>query len=212
MTKRITLLAVALAVPLHFYVDPAAGRAIPAAAAAAFVVSWMCARRWPSIAPMVVLVALPLGPALLTSLFHVAALNIFYTLLLAALLGSLLPTLPLDRWALPRSWAPLLAAWALTIALGWPVMILREAGLRLGTLRDIGALDSWAYLTTPQVESWILYVAITQLVGLLWLDWLFAGSGIRDPGSETNPESRTPNPEANSQSSHSSPISCVIAT
>ena len=64
-------------------------------------------------------------------------------------------------------------------------MIVREAGLRPGTLRDTGALDSWALLTTPQVESWILYVVITQLVALLWLDWLYLpGSGIRDPGSE----------------------------
>jgi len=183
LSKRIALLAVAFAMALHLYVDPAAGWAIRAAAVAAFVVSWMSARRWPSIAPAVVLAVLPLGPALLTMIFRVAALNIFYTLLLAAVLGSLLPRVPFDRWALPRWWAILLGAWALTLALGWPVMIVREAGLRLGTLRDVGALDSWAYLTTPQVESWILYVAITQLVGLLWLDWLFvAGFGTRDSG------------------------------
>jgi len=174
LSKRITLAAVALAMALHLYIDPAAGWAIPAATAAAFLVSWMSARRWPSAAPAIVLALLPLGPALLTMIFRVAALNIFYTLLLAAVLGSLLPRLPLDRWALPRWWTLLLGAWALTLALGWPVMILREAGLRLGTLRDVGALDSWAYLTTPQVESWILYVTITQLVGLLWLDWLCA--------------------------------------
>src|SRR5439155_26981441 len=66
--------------------------------------------------------------------------------------------------------------------------IVREAGLRLGMLRDSGALDSWALLTTPQVESWILYVVITQLVAVLWLDWLYAN---REP---TNPESRVPSP------------------
>src|SRR6185369_8813081 len=88
---------------------------------------------------------------------------------------------------------------ALTLSFGWPVMILREAGLRLGTLRDTGTLDSWALLTTPQVESWILYVAITQLMGILWLDWLFGpGFGIRDSvferAHEANPEPRAPNP------------------
>jgi hypothetical protein len=131
---------------------------------------------------------LPLGPALLTGLLHVAALNVFYTVLLAAVFGSLLPRIPRDRWALPRWWALLLGTWALTVALGWPVMIIREAGLRLGTLRDVGALDTWAMLTTPQVESWILYVVITQLVGVLWLDWLFANV------EPANPESRVPNP------------------
>ncbi|HEY6223589.1 MAG TPA: O-antigen ligase family protein, partial [Gemmatimonadales bacterium] len=169
--------------------------AIRAAAVAAFAASWMSARRWPSIAPAVVLAVLPLGPALLTMIFRVAALNVFYTLLLAAVLGSLLPRLPFDRWALPRWWAILLGTWALTLALGWPVMIVREAGLRLGTLRDVGALDSWAYLTTPQVESWILYVAITQLVGVLFLDWLFAtGFGTRDSGFASDPGSRIPDP------------------
>src|SRR5581483_375527 len=55
-----------------------------------------------------------------------------------------------------------------------------EAGLRLGTLRDTGALDSWALLSTPQVESWILYAAITQLVALLWLDATYAASADGD--------------------------------
>ena len=188
ITKRIVIAAVALAMALHLYIDPAAGRAIPAAAAVALAVSWVCARRWPSIAPAVVLGVLPLGPALLTLIFRVAALNVFYTLLLAAVLGALLPRLSFDRWMLPRRWALLLGAWALTLALGWPVLIVREAGLRLGTLRDVGALDSWAFLTTPQVESWILYVVITQLVGVMWLDWLCTpGSGIRDPGSAPRP-------------------------
>ena len=59
------------------------------------------------------------------------------------------------------------------VSLAWPALIVREAGLRLGALRDTGALDSWAYLNTPQVESWILHVVLTQLVGLLWLEWLF---------------------------------------
>jgi hypothetical protein len=92
----------------------------------------------------------------LTRLLHVAALNVFYTVLLAAVFGALLPRIQRDRWALPGWWALLLGTWALTVALGWPVMIVREAGVRLGTLTDGGALDTWALLTTPQVESWIL--------------------------------------------------------
>jgi hypothetical protein len=103
----------------------------------------------------------------LTAVLHVAALNVFYTALLTGLFASLLPRIPFDRWTLPSSWRLLLGIWGLTLALGWPVMIVREAGVRLGTLRDSGALDSWTLLTTPQVESWILYVVITQLVALI---------------------------------------------
>jgi len=104
-------------------------------------------------------------------------------------------TLPRDGWRLPSSWQFPIVAWALTLSFAWPVMIVREAGLRLGTLRDTGALDSWALLTTPQVESWILYVAITQLMGILWLDWLFGpGFGIRGPEFDSDRESAIPNP------------------
>jgi O-antigen ligase/polysaccharide polymerase Wzy-like membrane protein len=186
LTKVATLAAVGLAIPLHLFVDPAGGWPIRVLAIVMFGGAFLGARRWPSGAPAAAMALLPLGPALLTRLLHVAALNVFYTVLLAAVLGATLARIPRDRWALPRWWALLLGTWALTLALGWPVMIVREAGLRLDTLRDVGALDTWAMLTTPQVESWILYVVITQLVGVLWLDWLFA--------NEPDPGSRIPDP------------------
>ena len=195
LSKRITIAAIAIAIPLHVYVDPATGWTLRGIAALAFVAGFVCARRWPSLTPGVAAAAAAVLPVFLAALLHVAALNVFYTVILAGLFGSLLPQISLDSWTLPPWWRVLLGTWALTISLAFPVMIVREAGLRLGTLRDTGALDSWALLTTPQVESWILYVVITQLVALLWLDWLYLpGSGIRDPGSDANPESRIPNP------------------
>ena len=178
--KRLVLVALAVAIPLHLFIDPAAGWPVAIFAIVFFAAALLASRRWPSGAPAVVAMLLPLGPALLTRLLGIAALNVFYTALLAGLLGAMLPRLRRDRWALPRWWALLLGTWAMTVAIGWPVMIVREAGLRLGTLRDVGALDTWAMLTTPQVESWILYVAITQLIGVLWLDWLFATENPAD--------------------------------
>ena len=198
LSKQITLGALAIAIPLHLFIDPVAGLSVRTAAAIAFAVSVYSARRWP-LTPAIVATAAAIAPVGLAALNGMAALNVFYTVILTGLLGALLPTLPRDGWRLPSSWRFPIVAWALTLSFGWPVMILREAGLRLGTLRDTGTLDSWALLTTPQVESWILYVAITQLMGILWLDWLFGpGFGIRDSGferaQEANPESRVPNP------------------
>ena len=172
ISKQATLAAIALALPLQLMVDPAAGWALWIIAAAAFAAAVAGGRRWPRLAPAAVAGAAPIVPVLLASIVHVAALNVFYTVTLAALFGSLLPRVPLDRWELPRPWRLPLGVWALTLALAWPVMIVREAGLRLGTLRDTGALDSWAYLNTPQVESWILFVLLTQLVALVWMEWL----------------------------------------
>jgi len=183
LSKRVVIASLAVAIPVHLLVDPVAGWTVRVATAIAFIASLLAARRWPASTPAVAMAVLPLGPALLTALLHVAALNIFYTLLLTALFGALLPRLRLDRWALPGWWALLLGTWGLTLALGWPVMIVREAGLRLGTLRDNGALDTWALLTTPQVESFILYVTIFQLVALLWFDWLLANRERGDPQS-----------------------------
>src|SRR5258706_9256917 len=182
-TKRVVLASTVAAIPLHLIVDPAAGSMVRWLTAVAFTGGLAAARRWPTMAPAVVTTMIPLGPAFLTAGLGVAALNVFYTVLLAGLLGALLPRLPLDRWMFPSAWRLLLGTWALTLALGWPVIILREAGFRLVTLRDTGALDSWALLTTPQVESWILYVVITQLVALLWFEWLFvSGLGTGDSG------------------------------
>src|SRR5678815_1015741 len=178
LSKQIVLAALAVAIPLHLFIDPVAGLSIRAAAAIAFAVSAFAARRWP-LTPAIVATAAAIAPVGLAALNGMVALNVFYTVILAGLFGALLPTLHRDGWRLPPSWRFPIVAWALTLAFGWPVMIVREAGLRLGTLRDTGTLDSWALLTTPQVESWILYVAITQLAAVVWLDWLFG------PGVET---------------------------
>jgi len=180
LTKIVTIASVAIAIVLHLVVDPAGGWEIRVLAAVMFGVTFACAPRWPRGTAAVVLAIFPLAPALLTRLVHVAALNLFYTVLLAALFGAMLPQIRRDRWALPPWWKPLLGAWALTIALGWPIIIAREAGPRFSSLLDVGALDTWAMLSIPQVESWILSVAIAQMVGVLWLDWLFSSSGDSD--------------------------------
>ena len=179
-SKLMVVVAICAVIPLHLFVDTAGGWPIWTLALAMAIAGFACARRWPTATPAAMLILLILGPALLTAVLRVAALNVFYTALLTGLFASLLPRVRLDRWTLPPSWRLLLGIWGLTLALGWPVMIVREAGVRLGTLRDTGALDSWTLLTTPQVESWILYVVITQLVALVWLDWLFVNLELRN--------------------------------
>jgi hypothetical protein len=198
-SKRIVVLSVCAAIVVHVVVDPADPWPVRILTLAMATVGFAGGRRWPTIMPAVMMILLTLGPVLLTVALGVAALNVFYTALLTGLLASLLPRLPFDRWALPSTWRLLLGIWGLTLALGWPVMIVREAGLRLGTLRDAGALDTSALLTTPQVESFILYVAIMQLVALLWFDWLYSESPnrvcrIAVPGVELDPRSPIPDP------------------
>jgi hypothetical protein len=180
LSKIVTIAAVALAIVLHLVVDPAGGWDIRVLAIVMFGAALACAPRWPRATAAAVLAILPLAPAILTRLVQVAALNLFYTVLLAALLGAMLPHIRRDRWSLPPWWGLLLGTWALTIAVGWPIVIAREAGPQFAHLLDVGALDTWAMLSTPQVESWILSVAIAQLTAVLWLDWLFSSSRNAD--------------------------------
>src|SRR5215831_1900460 len=170
VTKQLVVASTAAAIPLHLFVDPAASVLLQMLTAAAFVASFACARVWRAPAIGVVAALASIAPVILAAIVRVDALNLFSTVSLAALFGAMLPNVAWDRWTFPSSWRAPLAIWGVTLALAWPVMIVREAGLRLGALRDTGALDSWAMLSTPQVESWILYAAITQLVALLWLD------------------------------------------
>jgi O-antigen ligase/polysaccharide polymerase Wzy-like membrane protein len=187
LSKTATLAAIALALPLHLWVDPAVGWTLRVVAVIAFIAAVMCGRRWGSTTVAVATGAGPILPALLAASVHVAAINAFYTVWLAALFGALLPLTPCNRWELPRPWRILLGVWALTLSLAWPVLIVREAGLRLGTLRDTGALDSWAYLNTPQVESWILHVVLAQLVALLWLESLYLETAMGRPAEPDAP-------------------------
>ncbi len=212
LSKRATLAAIALALPLHLWVDPAVGWTLRVVAAIAFIAAVMCGRRWGSTTVAVATGAGPILPALLAASVHVAAINAFYTVWLAAVFGALLPLTPRDRWELPRTWRIPLGVWALTLSLAWPVLIVREAGLRLGTLRDTGALDSWAYLNTPQVESWILHVVLAQLVALLWLESLYVGAGFLTRRSLGEVGSRPAEPNAPPRAVHGLWIGASIAS
>src|SRR5262245_65215070 len=93
LSKQITLAALAVAIPLHLFIDPVAGLSVRAAAAIAFAVSVFSAKRWP-LTPAVVATAAAIAPVGLAALNGMPALNVFYTVILAGLLGALLPTLP----------------------------------------------------------------------------------------------------------------------
>src|SRR5437868_753762 len=116
-SKRIVIAAIALAIPLHFYIDPAGGVLLSIVAALVFAAALGCARIWRSVTLVTVTASTALMPVVLAALVHVDALNLFSTVTLAALFGALLPRVPWDRWALPGSWRAPLGIWALTLSL-----------------------------------------------------------------------------------------------
>ena len=89
---------------------------------------------------------------------------------MAALLGAMSPRLLMTGWqAPPRFRAPLVLA-ALAVVVATPLVILREIDFNPALLGDMpGAVLSGLPWFSCE---WILQVAVTLLVGLLWFDWL----------------------------------------
>jgi O-antigen ligase len=176
----IAVIAIALAqIGIHPDMTPA----LQVLATLAIAAGWLAAgasREWVHAAWVVLAL---LSPALL----RLAAgregpvLDVFW---MAGLTASLLRTSPWSRWSLGDGSQLLAGGWALTLVLSWPVFVARETGFDWRLLFDLGAINSWGLRSAPQVVSWITFVVWTQLLGLLWLDWLagrFAQAPERTP-------------------------------
>ncbi|MCM3881639.1 MAG: O-antigen ligase family protein [Vicinamibacterales bacterium] len=96
----------------------------------------------------------------------------YYAIWLAALSGSMIPRAAKSGWAFPRRWAAPLVLWALTIAIIWPIVVLREVDFVPALL---GRGDLWLGRSTvspPVATTWILNVVSIAMTGLLLLDWM----------------------------------------
>jgi hypothetical protein len=146
--------------------------ALQGAALAALVLGALVGPLASGLGVAVWIAAAPLAPALL----RVATgregpvLDIVW---MAGLAGVLLRAGAVARWSLPPLWRLLLGAWALVLSLAWPIVVARELNFHWHTLHDDAAVNSWALLTAARVVAWSLYVTQTQLLGLLWFDWLW---------------------------------------
>ena len=183
LSKAATTVSIVLLVVFQLAVNPDPTPMMRAIAAVAMALGFAMGSGTRQIAVSAFIFLAPLMPALL---WHSTGREgpVLDLIWMAGLGGALLRTSSWLRWHLPPTWRVLLGAWALTLSLVWPVLVAREAGFSLHTLRDMGAINSWALLPAPQVVSWIAYVVLAQLLGLVWLEWLFtrfAQSPLRLP-------------------------------
>jgi hypothetical protein len=171
LSKTAALLSALLIVALQIAVHPDGTATIRALAALALIAGWLGAQfSRQSIHAFWLLVA-PLAPAVLRIVTQREG-PILDLIWMAGLTGTLLRSVSWSGWALPTGWRVLVGGWALTLSLAWPVIVLREISFDPRLLRDMGAVNSWAQLAAPQVVAWTLHVGLTQLLGLVWLDWL----------------------------------------
>src|SRR6185503_6409668 len=152
-------------------INPDATPGLRCFATFAFLGGWLGARSAPGLGPALWIFLAPFAPvavrALAMRLGPVADL-----VWMAGFTGALLAQLQWSRWSLPPGWRPLAGGWALTLALAWPILSGREVGFSLDGVYDIGAINSWSVLSAPQVAGWILHVVLTQLLAILFFDWL----------------------------------------
>ncbi len=103
----------------------------------------------------------------------------FSVIWFAALFGGLVPSGARTGWRIPRPWRAPLVLWILVVIVATPIVIARELDFNTVLLaRDpipgssLGSLPSFT-------ASWILHVGLTQVLGILWFDWLFGhGDGV----------------------------------
>ena len=88
---------------------------------------------------------------------------------LAAMAGCLAVAAP-SRWRAGAIWAVPLSAWALVVAVTWPVAMLRELDFATAIFTGRGAGPS------PITAALVIPAAEAQLVALLFFDWLLGAA------------------------------------
>jgi hypothetical protein len=100
----------------------------------------------------------------------------YYSIFLAGVMGGILASGHPLRWALPAAWRLPLAFWALVLALGWPVLAMRELNYIWAALGSNTLVNGNSGLGGPPAVIIItmLVSVLPQIIGILWFDAMFA--------------------------------------
>jgi hypothetical protein len=180
LSKAAVALSILLIIALQMALHPDMTWLLRALTSFAFIFGWLSGRMAGQRSHTMWLVIAPLAPA---ALLAVAGREgpVVELVWIAGLTGAMLRTISWSKWSIPDGWKPLVGGWALTVCLAWPIIVLREAGFTFDGLFDAGKLVSYyGPITAQQAIGWTLHVALTQLLGLLWLD-LLCGLFRRNP-------------------------------
>ena len=147
--------------------------ALPWVSLVTLVVSFLLARRYPVVVAQGSLGLTYLAPGVLA--FSLGDFR-FWDLMpwFASLTGMMLATSDPTRWHLPVPWRAPLAAWGLVIAVGWPVVWLRELDFAPSIVRAADLVNNGVGVPPDIVLLWVYGVVLAHGVGLLWVDWLCA--------------------------------------
>ncbi len=178
LTKRIVVVSTIGALSLLVYLVGRGSSQIFSTAVAAFVLSCALSIVAGDLALSVILPITCFIPALFLVLTGVSNLWDFSPWI-AALLGFLMPQNLRAGWSFPSRWKAPLILWSVSLALSWPIIAAREVDFALPLLNRYDLWSSRAGVPPPFVLTWTASVVCLNMIGLLWLDWLF-GAYPRD--------------------------------
>jgi hypothetical protein len=101
--------------------------------------------------------------------------NLFW---MAGLLGVITPDALRRSWSLPERWRRALVCWAVVVAVGAPIVALREIDFYPAFLVPGGVPEFSGGRIPVIIVLWVLQVALALVLGVLWFDWLFGATDL----------------------------------
>ena len=172
-----------------------------AAASAVIAQAWIGGQEWPRL-PVLTFAAFMAGLLLVRflptagwaplvgvayvypAIFHAtrgAFVPAYHAIWFGGLLGAIAGGGNFLRWHLPSPWRLPLVFWALVVGLGWPIIAMREMNFSWASSWQYSLANSGLGGPPPVVIASMLVVVLTQLLGILWFDAMFAAFWERDP-------------------------------
>jgi hypothetical protein len=112
-------------------------------------------------------------PVVFVALTHRPFLPPFFVIWSAALAGLIVGDPDALEWSYPSRFRAALILWALSVALGWPIVAYREADFQSLALLERYHVSNTGIGGSPTLMvAWMSDVAILHLLGLMWFDWL----------------------------------------
>lgn len=172
----IVFVSAVLALGLAAWLGEPAWPRLPLHLVVAVVVAWFACRAVPVPARAAIAFSTYVIPiAVFTFRGHLGPVQ--WILWLGAMLGWVVAEARPGRWSSPWPWAVTLRAWALVVALGWPIIALREADFVLGLIGDLQVGVTHQGVPIRLHVMWIAVTAASTLIAILWFDGLVGRYG-----------------------------------
>jgi hypothetical protein len=169
--RVVAALSLVGAIAAHAWLSPAGGQRWAAILAllAGMLIGWL----WHRVTAFAILAVAHAWPLLFFFATGQADANA-PMVWMAGLAGLALPGSALDAWRLPSSWQAPVAAWAMILALGWPIVLWRELDFTLVTYAQPDVPNGMFAGPAREVARLATATTVAQLTALLFVDSLWA--------------------------------------